>query len=192
MLHPKITCRYGDIRTLKRNHSIAYLIYKMLLYLITFYISSIECYDYRLVLSRRSCCTCISGSFSCSPGICEGWLMLMSWRLILFSRIRIPFSFVYDVHMTWPLETALTISGTLWPVFAWLLVAYENGCFQVSDPKAQVAAENIGSHLPKSPKSPWMPFPMLFAAISNKVPSSKMNLVSNNYELFRVWPKLQI
>ncbi|XP_063942467.1 oligopeptide transporter 2 isoform X5 [Daucus carota subsp. sativus] len=26
---------------------------------------------------------------------------------------------------------------------------------------------------------------MLFAAISNKVPSSKMNLVSNNYELFR-------
>ncbi|XP_017226825.1 inactive poly [ADP-ribose] polymerase RCD1 [Daucus carota subsp. sativus] len=55
----------------------------------------------------------------------------------------------------------------------------------VSVPKAQVAAENIGSHSPKSPKSPWMPFPMLFAAISNKVPSSKMNLVSNNYELFR-------
>ena len=38
----------------------------------------------------------------------------------------------------------------------------------------------------RAPKSPWMPFPMLFAAISKKVPSKDMELVTNNYELFRV------
>ncbi|KAG8374579.1 hypothetical protein BUALT_Bualt10G0010100 [Buddleja alternifolia] len=35
------------------------------------------------------------------------------------------------------------------------------------------------------PKSPWMPFPMLFAAISDKIPAQNMNLVNNNYELFK-------
>ncbi|PIN09058.1 hypothetical protein CDL12_18359 [Handroanthus impetiginosus] len=37
----------------------------------------------------------------------------------------------------------------------------------------------------KTPKSPWMPFPMLFAAISNKVTSQNMDLVKSNYDLFR-------
>uniref|UniRef100_A0A1S4DDK2 Inactive poly [ADP-ribose] polymerase RCD1 n=1 Tax=Nicotiana tabacum TaxID=4097 RepID=A0A1S4DDK2_TOBAC len=37
----------------------------------------------------------------------------------------------------------------------------------------------------RMPKSPWMPFPMLFAAISRKVPQEDMNLVSSNYELFK-------
>lgn len=31
-----------------------------------------------------------------------------------------------------------------------------------------------------------MPFPMLFAVISNKVPSKDMELITNHYELFRV------
>ncbi|KAK8502205.1 hypothetical protein V6N12_042702 [Hibiscus sabdariffa] len=38
---------------------------------------------------------------------------------------------------------------------------------------------------PKRPKSPWMPFPMLFAAISNKITRMDMDQVSNHYELFR-------
>ncbi|CAA0843256.1 Inactive poly [Striga hermonthica] len=37
----------------------------------------------------------------------------------------------------------------------------------------------------RAPKSPWMPFPMLFAAIANKVTSEAMNLVKTNYALFR-------
>ncbi|MCD7465004.1 hypothetical protein HAX54_000357 [Datura stramonium] len=37
----------------------------------------------------------------------------------------------------------------------------------------------------RTPKSPWMPFPMLFAAISNKVREEDMNLVSSNYDLFK-------
>ncbi|KAJ8538736.1 hypothetical protein K7X08_030032 [Anisodus acutangulus] len=37
----------------------------------------------------------------------------------------------------------------------------------------------------RTPKSPWMPFPMLFAAISKKVRQEDMNLVSSNYELFK-------
>ncbi|XP_049376411.1 inactive poly [ADP-ribose] polymerase RCD1-like [Solanum stenotomum] len=37
----------------------------------------------------------------------------------------------------------------------------------------------------RTPKSPWMPFPMLFAAISRKVRQEDMNLVCSNYELFK-------
>ncbi|CAA2992709.1 inactive poly [ADP-ribose] polymerase RCD1-like [Olea europaea subsp. europaea] len=37
------------------------------------------------------------------------------------------------------------------------------------------------------PKSPWMPFSMLFAAISHEVPSKNMDLVNANYELFKVF-----
>ncbi|KAI3469185.1 hypothetical protein Pfo_025848 [Paulownia fortunei] len=35
------------------------------------------------------------------------------------------------------------------------------------------------------PESPWMPFPMLFGAISNEVPFQNMNLVKTNYQLFK-------
>uniref|UniRef100_A0A5B6ZDF7 Putative inactive poly(ADP-ribose) polymerase RCD1-like n=1 Tax=Davidia involucrata TaxID=16924 RepID=A0A5B6ZDF7_DAVIN len=44
---------------------------------------------------------------------------------------------------------------------------------------------NQGSSSTRTPKSPWMPFPMLFAAISNKVPPKVMKLIDINYELFR-------
>ncbi|KAL5724883.1 hypothetical protein ACHQM5_008092 [Ranunculus cassubicifolius] len=37
----------------------------------------------------------------------------------------------------------------------------------------------------RPPKSPWMPFAMLFKAIEDKVPFSKMKLVYQNYSLFR-------
>ncbi|XP_028754656.1 inactive poly [ADP-ribose] polymerase RCD1 isoform X2 [Neltuma alba] len=37
----------------------------------------------------------------------------------------------------------------------------------------------------RAPKSPWMPFPMLFAAISNKVPLKDMELINLYYEQFR-------
>ncbi|KAL8539993.1 hypothetical protein ACS0TY_001556 [Phlomoides rotata] len=37
----------------------------------------------------------------------------------------------------------------------------------------------------RMPKSPFMPFPMLFAAISNKISSQNMDLVRTNYALFR-------
>ncbi|MBA0863164.1 hypothetical protein Goshw_017546 [Gossypium schwendimanii] len=44
---------------------------------------------------------------------------------------------------------------------------------------------SLGSNTSKTPKSPWMPFPMLFAAISNKIPRLDMDQVTNHYELFR-------
>ncbi|KAL8138147.1 hypothetical protein V2J09_004148 [Rumex salicifolius] len=37
----------------------------------------------------------------------------------------------------------------------------------------------------KTPKSPWMPFPMLFAAIADEVSSDDMRLIFGHYELFR-------
>ncbi|KAE8661892.1 WWE protein-protein interaction domain protein family, putative isoform 6 [Hibiscus syriacus] len=54
----------------------------------------------------------------------------------------------------------------------------ESGGSQSNDP-------SLGSSTSKTPKSPWMPFPMLFAAISNKIPRTDMDEVTKNYELFR-------
>ncbi|KAK1368259.1 putative RCD one 1 [Heracleum sosnowskyi] len=55
----------------------------------------------------------------------------------------------------------------------------------VSVPKSQGMVKEIGSRSTKNPKSPWMPFPVLFGAISNRISPSKMNQVTSNYELFR-------
>ncbi|KAI4328029.1 hypothetical protein L6164_020426 [Bauhinia variegata] len=38
---------------------------------------------------------------------------------------------------------------------------------------------------PRVPKSPWMPFPMLFAAIKNKIPTKDMELLTKYYGEFR-------
>ncbi|XP_050220519.1 inactive poly [ADP-ribose] polymerase RCD1-like isoform X2 [Mercurialis annua] len=46
-------------------------------------------------------------------------------------------------------------------------------------------ASSLGSSNMKTPKSPFMPFPMLFTAISNKVPSKEMELVLAHYEQFQ-------
>ncbi|KAA0053019.1 hypothetical protein IC582_015043 [Cucumis melo] len=46
-------------------------------------------------------------------------------------------------------------------------------------------AVSVGSNSVKTPKSPWMSFSMLFAAISNKVPSKDMELINMQYEQFR-------
>lgn len=42
------------------------------------------------------------------------------------------------------------------------------------------------SNKSKFPKSPWMPFSMLFAAISTKISPHDMNLVSIHYDEFKV------
>ncbi|KAK6162187.1 hypothetical protein DH2020_002028 [Rehmannia glutinosa] len=49
-------------------------------------------------------------------------------------------------------------------------------------PQAQVLGETVQA---RAPKSPWMPFPMLFAAISSKVTRDSMDLLRTNYALFR-------
>ncbi|EOY25198.1 hypothetical protein QUC31_009167 [Theobroma cacao] len=54
----------------------------------------------------------------------------------------------------------------------------DSGGSQENDP-------SLGSNTSKAPKSPWMPFPMLFAAISTKIPRVDMDQVTNHYELFR-------
>lgn len=45
---------------------------------------------------------------------------------------------------------------------------------------------SVGSSTPKEPKSPWMPFSMLFQAVSAKVAPHDMNTLSAFYESFRV------
>ncbi|BFG20935.1 hypothetical protein CerSpe_072080 [Prunus speciosa] len=42
-----------------------------------------------------------------------------------------------------------------------------------------------GSTSERTPKSPWMPFPMLFAAIENEVPPKDMEQINIHYDLFR-------
>ncbi|GMQ04256.1 hypothetical protein CsSME_00049731 [Camellia sinensis var. sinensis] len=51
--------------------------------------------------------------------------------------------------------------------------------------RCQERASNLCSSITRTPNSPWMPLPMLFAAISNKVPVNDMELIETNYELFR-------
>lgn len=46
-------------------------------------------------------------------------------------------------------------------------------------------AASLSSTTSKTPKSPWMPFPMLFAAITKKVSQEAMDHVNNHYEEFR-------
>ncbi|KAL6906313.1 hypothetical protein ACP4OV_003914 [Aristida adscensionis] len=49
----------------------------------------------------------------------------------------------------------------------------------------QCAAPMLGDSMEKAPSSPWMPFSMLFAAISTKVSPENMELVISCYEEFK-------
>ncbi|XP_062146232.1 inactive poly [ADP-ribose] polymerase RCD1-like isoform X2 [Alnus glutinosa] len=46
-------------------------------------------------------------------------------------------------------------------------------------------AASLGSSTTRAPKSAWMPFTMLFDAISDKVPSTDMGKINTHYEEFR-------
>ncbi|XP_058104001.1 inactive poly [ADP-ribose] polymerase RCD1-like [Magnolia sinica] len=61
----------------------------------------------------------------------------------------------------------------------------ESHQFSASIKQYQEKAGGFGSRAPKTPKSPWMPFPMLFAAISRKIPPKDMNLVDLHYGEFK-------
>jgi len=50
--------------------------------------------------------------------------------------------------------------------------------------EAQLVSAALGSRYKRSPKSPWLPFRILFSAISNKVPPNRMELVEAKYKLF--------
>ncbi|KAK4787483.1 hypothetical protein SAY86_011316 [Trapa natans] len=50
---------------------------------------------------------------------------------------------------------------------------------------SQRRAPTTGSSAPKVPRSPWMPFPMLFDAISDKICTEDMNMINSSYNLFR-------
>ncbi|GKU95811.1 hypothetical protein SLEP1_g9126 [Rubroshorea leprosula] len=51
---------------------------------------------------------------------------------------------------------------------------------------SQENVPSAGSSTSRIPKSPWLPFPMLFAAIADKIPHKDMEVISRHYELFRV------
>ncbi|CAL5428360.1 unnamed protein product [Camellia sinensis] len=51
--------------------------------------------------------------------------------------------------------------------------------------KSQGNTPNIGSTTSKTSKSPWMPFAILFDAISNKIDPKDMKLLNIHYDLFR-------
>ncbi|XP_073127897.1 probable inactive poly [ADP-ribose] polymerase SRO1 [Henckelia pumila] len=57
------------------------------------------------------------------------------------------------------------------------------GSFGHPDVTSQTPSINRSTSA-RIPNSPWMPFSMLFAAISNKIPPKNMELVKFNYELF--------
>ncbi|VAH05662.1 inactive poly [ADP-ribose] polymerase RCD1-like isoform X1 [Triticum dicoccoides] len=49
----------------------------------------------------------------------------------------------------------------------------------------QYEAPMLGGSMAKAPSTPWMPFSMLFAAISTKLPREKMDMINNCYEEFK-------
>ncbi|OEL32174.1 Inactive poly [ADP-ribose] polymerase RCD1 [Dichanthelium oligosanthes] len=57
--------------------------------------------------------------------------------------------------------------------------------FPILVPSAVVQDAPKVGRAPRAPSSPWMPFSMLFAAISTKVPRSDMDLVIRYYEEFK-------
>ncbi|KAK9274904.1 hypothetical protein L1049_022158 [Liquidambar formosana] len=65
-------------------------------------------------------------------------------------------------------------------------VALGSDCQPITDFEgSQGKAATLGSSTSRTPKSPWMPFPMLFKAISKKISSQDMEQVLSGYELFR-------
>uniref|UniRef100_A0A5B6ZI25 Putative inactive poly(ADP-ribose) polymerase RCD1-like n=1 Tax=Davidia involucrata TaxID=16924 RepID=A0A5B6ZI25_DAVIN len=66
-------------------------------------------------------------------------------------------------------------------------VESERNCrpYQDFENKSQGKAPTVGSSTSKTPKSPCMPFALLFEAISNKVAPKDMKLVNIHYDLFR-------
>ncbi|CAN6566934.1 unnamed protein product [Malus baccata var. baccata] len=64
--------------------------------------------------------------------------------------------------------------------------SHGNNSQMISKPgRLQGESTNTGSAPQRTPKSPWMPFPMLFSAIENKVPPEDMKQVNVHYDLFR-------
>lgn len=68
------------------------------------------------------------------------------------------------------------------------LVLYQESISQpVSDSrKSWGKAASLGSSNTRNCKSAWMPFPMLFDAISDKVPPKAMEDIKLHYGLFKV------
>ncbi|CAI8585827.1 unnamed protein product [Vicia faba] len=55
----------------------------------------------------------------------------------------------------------------------------------LSGSESSTVDNGMATSLPKAPTSPWMPFPVLFAAITNKVPAEDMELIKVHYLRFR-------
>lgn len=50
----------------------------------------------------------------------------------------------------------------------------------------QYEAPMLGGSMEKAPSTPWMPFSMLFAAISTKISHENMDMINNCYEEFKI------
>uniref|UniRef100_A0A2N9ESY8 PARP catalytic domain-containing protein n=1 Tax=Fagus sylvatica TaxID=28930 RepID=A0A2N9ESY8_FAGSY len=65
-------------------------------------------------------------------------------------------------------------------------LAQESTSQPVSDSgRSEGKAASLGSSNTRAPKSPWMPFPMLFAAIAKEVSPEVMEQINMHYDLFR-------
>jgi len=53
------------------------------------------------------------------------------------------------------------------------------------DGNKEWATTSLNSTTVRAPKSPWMPFPILLASISKKIPASDMSVVLMHYEQFK-------
>ncbi|KAL9670470.1 hypothetical protein QQ045_008023 [Rhodiola kirilowii] len=64
-----------------------------------------------------------------------------------------------------------------------LLPGYSaNKMLQANEPRGVTI---VTTSTPMAPKSPWMPFPTLFAAISHRIPQDDMKLINIQYDIFK-------
>lgn len=101
------------------------------------------------------------------------WSMNMNTHI--YPEYVVSFKFDAEGTMTQS-EKTKNVSG--------VSTCYEGSPYQVTMPDT-ISLQNQQGNVPKIPKSPWMSFPALFAAISEKVAPEKMKIIHSNYELFK-------
>ncbi|CAL9093118.1 unnamed protein product [Musa textilis] len=109
------------------------------------------------------------------------------WDLNMYTHIYA--EFIVTINLPTNAKECLASDGGI--SFVSALTNSNSPCslFQDKSQPSPVVANQLrglsAGRAPRTPTSPWMPFSMLFAAISTKVPPQDMDLVNTHYEDFK-------
>ena len=99
------------------------------------------------------------------------------------------FALPVSFNMTAFMECCTEFMSLLWDLSHCL-----TSCVQGSDHQSNITSDgskercaSLSSTTPSLPTSPWMPFPLLFEAISKRIPQSSLKLLLAHYDLLKAW-----